>query len=93
MKSANRITVRVEMHPDGHGRMDSIYGELDADIPPTPGLIAERVALLKICDVSKKLDGVGKRQSRSIYYVHLTEAEARQVSEEIKRARCNAVDG
>ena len=93
MKSAGKLTVRVEMHSDGHGRMDSIYGELDADIPPTPGLIAERIALLKLCDVSDRLDGVGKRQSSSIYYVHLTEAEARQVGEEIKRDSRDAVDG
>lgn len=93
MKSPSKVTVRVEMQSSGNGRMSSIFGELDADIPPTPELIAERIALLKLCDVSNRLDGIGKRQSNSIYYVHLTPTEARKVSEEIKRVRRNTVDG
>ena len=93
MKSTHKVTVRVEMNADNTGRMGSIFGELDAEIPPTPELIAERIALLKICNVSGRLEGVGRRMSNSVYYVYLTDVEAKRVSEEIERARRNAVDG
>ena len=85
--------MRVEMNADNTGRMGSIVGELDAEIPPTPELIKNRVALLKICNVGKRLEGVGRRMFDSVYYVYLTDTEAKQVGEEIERARRNAVDG
>lgn len=93
MKSTHKVTVRVEINADNTGRMASIFGELDSEIPPTPELITERIALLKICNVSGRLEGVGRRMSDSIYYVYLTDVEAKQVGEEIERARRNAVDG
>lgn len=93
MKSAHKVTVRVEMHSDGHGRMSSLFGELDTEIPPAPELIKERVALLKICNVGDRLMGVGRRMFDSIYYVYLTGEEAKQITEEIERVRRNAVDG
>lgn len=93
MKSTHKVTVRVEINADNTGRMGSIFGELDSEIPPTPELIAERIALLKICNVSGRLEGVGRRMSNSVYYVYLTDTEAKQVGEEIERARRNAVDG
>lgn len=93
MKSTTKVTVRAEINIDGTGRIGSIFGELDAEIPPTPKLIAERIALLKICDVGAKLNGIGRRMFHSIYYIYLTDVEAKQISEEIKRDRRNAVDG
>jgi len=62
MKSTTRVTVRAEINADGTGRIGSIFGELDAEIPPTPELIAERIALLKICDVGAKLNGIGRTE-------------------------------
>ena len=93
MKSAEKITVRAELNANGSGRLNSIYGEFDAEIPPTPKLVAERIALLKMCDVGARVDGVGKRQSELIFYLHFTSDESKRVTEELQSARRNAVDG
>ena len=93
MKSVEKITVRAELNANGSGRLNSIYGEFDAEIPPTPKLIEERIALLKMCSVGAKVDEVGKRQSESIFYLYFTSDESKQVSEELQSVRRNAVDG
>ena len=93
MKSAEMIVVRAELNADGTGRLNSIYGEFDAEIPPTPELVEERIAILKLCDKGVRVEGVGKRQSGSIFYLHFTVEEAKQVNEELESVRRNAVDG
>jgi len=91
------ISARLEIEPDGKGRVTSIYGELDMRIPPMPPSIESRYAILKLCEVGVRVPAVGKRQSEKIYYLWFNDAELQTVMEEVKvkneRQQSNAVDG
>jgi hypothetical protein len=87
------IAARLEMQPDGTGRVTSVYGELDTTIPPMPPLMESKYAILKLCEKGARVPEVGKRQSDSIFYLWFDMAEFRQVAEEIKSVRSNTMDG
>lgn len=82
------ISARLEMRPDNTGRITSVYGELDIDIPPMPQLIEAKFAVLKLCEKGTRVPQVGKRQSDSIYYLWFDSAELKAVVKEIKERKC-----
>lgn len=79
INSDQKVSARLDLRPDGKGRMTSIYGELDMDIPPTPQLVAEKIALLKLCALGTRVQGVGKKQREGIYYLWFTRNEVKEV--------------
>lgn len=81
------ISARLEMNPDNTGRITSIYGELDLDVPPMPQLIESKYAILKLCEKGTRVPDIGKRQSDSIYYLWFNDAELKEVVKEIKRQK------
>jgi hypothetical protein len=87
------IAARLEMQPDGTGRVTSVYGELDVTIPPMPPLMESKYAILKLCEKGTRVRDVGKRQSENIFYLWFDQSELKQVVEEIKHVRSNTVDG
>ncbi len=87
------IAARLEMQPDGTGRVTSVYGELDVKIPPMPPLMESKYAILKLCEKGVRVPEVGKRQSDSIFYLWFDQTELKQVVEEIRDVRRNAMDG
>jgi len=87
------VSARLEMRPDNTGRITSIFGELDVAIPPMPPLMESKYAILKLCEKGTRIQNVGKRQSENIFYLWFDQSELKQVVEEIKHVRDNAVDG
>lgn len=81
------ISARLEMRPDDTGRVTSVYGELDMDIPPMPLTIESKYAVLKLCDKGVRVPDIGKRQSENIFYLWFTEKEVKQVTEEVKQLK------
>lgn len=81
------ISARLEMNPDNTGRITSIYGELDLDVPPMPQLIESKYAILKLCEKGTRVPDIGKRQSDSIYYLWFNDAELKEVVKEIKQRK------
>ena len=77
------ISARLEVNPDGTGRVTSIYGELDMSVPPMPELIESKYAVLKLCEKGVRVPDVGKRQSDSIFYLWLTVSEMKEVQKQI----------
>lgn len=73
----NMVTARVEMKDfeSDEGRMVSIYSELDMIFPPMPKLIAERIALLRMLDYGKKIEGLGKRVNTTVMYIYFSEED------------------
>lgn len=70
------------VNPDGRGFMNSVYGELDTTFPPTPRLVDEKLAMLKMCNKGQRVDGVGKRQSSNIFYLWFTPEEVKELLKE-----------
>lgn len=81
------ISARLEMNSDNTGRITSIYGELDLDVPPMPQLIESKYAILKLCEKGTRVPDIGKRQSDSIYYLWFNDAELKEVVKEIKQRK------
>jgi hypothetical protein len=77
--SEKKVSARLELSPDGHGRLSSIYGELDMSVPPTPLLIQEKLSLLKLCDKGTRVEGVGKKQNNNLYYLWFSKKEVQEV--------------
>lgn len=82
-------TARVEMRTDGSIRLMSVFGELDTDVDSNniPKVVESKLALLLLCDIGTKVDGVGKRQSKSIYYLSFTVEDYEQTIQELKNLR------
>ena len=82
IKSRSKVTARLELGPEGGGRMSSVFGELDIDIstPPLPALVEEKLAILRLADIGTRISGVGKRQSRTIFYLWFTKDEVEQIA-------------
>ena len=81
------VSARLEMRPDNTGRITSIYGELDIDVPPMPGLVESKYAMLKLCEKGTRVPEIGTRQSDNIYYLWFDDAELKQVVREIKQLK------
>ena len=87
------IAVRMEINADGTGRLTSIFGELDTNIPPMSPILEAKYAMLKLCSKGTRVPDVGKRQSENIFYLWLSEAEFKQIKQETANVRRNTVDG
>ncbi len=73
------VSARLEMRPDNTGRITSIFGELDCDVPPMHPLLEAKYAILKMCDKGVRIPEVGKRQSDDIFYLWLSETEVKEI--------------
>lgn len=87
------ISARLEMNTDGTGRVTSVYGELDMDVPPMPAVLESKYAILKLCEKGTRVPDVGKRQSHCIYYLWLTQNEMKQVIKEIEVGKQSSQTG
>ena len=85
------IAARLEMQPDGTGRVTSVYGELDVDIPPMPALMESKYAMLKLCEKGARVPDIGKRQSDKIFYLWFSPDELKQVVQEINEIKCQKI--
>ncbi len=74
------VSARLEMRPDNTGRITSIYGELDCEVPPIPPLLEAKYAILKLCEKGVRIPEVGKRHSENIFYLWLSAEEAKEVA-------------
>lgn len=88
-------TARVEMRTDGSIRLSSVFGELDTDVARDhiPKVIESKLALLHLCDVGARVDGVGKRQSTGIYYLFFSIDDYENTIQELRNIRNNARNG
>jgi len=85
INSPTKISARVTVNPDGGGFMNSVFGELDTTFPPTPRLVDEKLAMLKMCTKGQRVEGVGKRQSSNIFYLWFTPEEVKELLKEKTR--------
>jgi hypothetical protein len=74
------VSARLEMRPDNTGRITSIYGELDCDVPPMPPLLEAKYAVLKLCDTGVRIPEVGKRHAENIFYLWLSAEEVKEIA-------------
>ena len=87
------IAVRMEINADGTGRLTSIFGELDTNIPPMSPILEAKYAMLKLCSKGTRVPDVGKRQSENIFYLWISQEEFEQIKQEITNVRRNTMDG
>ena len=58
---------------------------LEFEYPPIPKSVEAKYALLKLCEPrSKLIEGVGKRKTNGVVYVHLDEHEYEQLKLELE---------
>ena len=51
-------------------------------IPPMPNIMQEKIALLDLRGKGERMDGVGRKQSMYVYYLHLTPKEVHDMESE-----------
>jgi len=86
MKETQYVFRLVEGEKDEPGWGFSAQVRLEFEFPPLPKVIEPKYALLKLCEPKKSVEGVGKRKTNTVFYVHLTEEEYTQLELELESA-------
>jgi hypothetical protein len=74
----------VESEHDEPGWGFSAQVPIEFEFPPLPKVIESKYALLKMCDLKRTIQGVGKRKTETVFYVHLSEDEYDQLKLELE---------
>ena len=65
------VSVRIELNSDG-----SIMGiSCDEDLSWDDNLFDEKLALLKLIPIGEKIEGIGRRWGRDVYYLRFYKGE------------------